>query len=83
MTNKFDLTIRTSLPKPTPIPNKILPKMSINLLFAAALKTAPLMKKTEDMKMVGFLPSLVAAFEAKKLATRADKYRDEVKSWRS
>lgn len=81
--DKIFLTIRTSFPKPTPTPNKILPKMSTIRLFAIALETAPAMKTSEAIIMVIFLPNLVQAFEAKKLETRADKYKDEVKSWRS
>lgn len=66
------------MPNPTPIPNRILPKMSINLNSAAPLKAAPAMKKTDANIIAGFRPNLVQNFDAKKLAIKAERYREEV-----
>lgn len=70
----------TSFPKPTPKPKRILPRMSIHLAREAALKMAPAMKNVDAMKIVGRRPSALQAFDAKKLATSAATYREDVKS---
>lgn len=70
----------TSLPNPTPMPNKTLPRMSKNRFGATPLKIAATTKKIEASLMVGRRPSTVQAFDAPKLDIRAARYNEEVKS---
>ena len=76
--NKLRDFIFTWLAKPTPIPNKIRPMISIAILTAAALMIAPAKKTKPPMNMDIFLPNFLVTHDAQNDATSAAKYREDV-----
>ncbi|KAH9615097.1 hypothetical protein KSS87_020498 [Heliosperma pusillum] len=69
-----------SFPNPIPTPIKTLPMISIHRCSATMHIIQPAMKHSEDTIMVSFLPLAEHSFDAKKLETSADRYKDDVKS---
>lgn len=65
---------------PTPTPRRILPMISMAMFTAAAFRMTPTKKNIDAACIVSFRPCFVQIFEATKLATKAARYNDEVKS---
>ena len=70
--------IRTWLAKPTPQPSKTLPMMSIARFTAAAFNTVPTKKKQPAINMVSLLPKFLVVHDAKNVAVKPAKYKDDV-----
>lgn len=64
--------------KPTPMPSKMRPTMSIQMASAKALMAAPAKKIKPPSIMEIFRPNCLVTHDAKKDATSAAKYKEEV-----
>ncbi|THU46223.1 hypothetical protein C4D60_Mb09t02680 [Musa balbisiana] len=76
----------TWLAKPTPMPRRMRPRMSMRTFLAAPLSAAPIRKTSPPPNMDHLRPNVLVTIDAKKEAINAARYSDDVKvvsSWLS